>query len=138
MHGACRQFFDVGEVCNKEEGEEEEEGEKAGGAKEWTLARPVGWRDPVNRAGVVQVSRAWGGTAGLRYCVWWGGGRGRGQVGVFLTRDGTLYQLSMQVCNYVPRWQVGVLQAFSLSLKPGESVYVALRLLPWKERVKTG
>lgn len=34
--------------------------------------------------------------------------------------------------------QVGVLQAFDLSLKPGESVYVALRLLPWKERVKTG
>ncbi|CAM9903085.1 unnamed protein product, partial [Pylaiella littoralis] len=81
VHGACRQFFEVSEVCRKETGEEE------GGAKEWTLARPVGWRDPVNRAGVVQV---------------------------------------------------GVLQAFSLALKPGESVYVALRLLPWKERVKTG
>ncbi|CAN0131113.1 unnamed protein product, partial [Ectocarpus sp. 4 AP-2014] len=74
VHGACRQFFQAGEACAEQAGE--------GG-----LTRPAGWRDPVNRAGVVQV---------------------------------------------------GVLQAFDLSLKPGESVYVALRLLPWKERVKTG
>ncbi|CAM9220980.1 unnamed protein product, partial [Ectocarpus fasciculatus] len=75
VHGACRQFFQAGEACAHEQG--------GGGG----LARPAGWRDPVNRAGVVQV---------------------------------------------------GVLQAFDLSLKPGESIYVALRLLPWKERVKTG
>eukprot|EP00752_Nemacystus_decipiens_P018720 g16783.t1 len=82
VHGACRQFFEAGEACV-------EPGGGGGGVQgeEGALARPVGWRDPVNRAGVVQV---------------------------------------------------GVLQAFDLSLKPGESVYVALRLLPWKERVKTG
>ena len=52
VHGACRQFFEAGETC-------EEPGDESGGApdEDGMLARPVGWRDPVNRAGVVQVSR---------------------------------------------------------------------------------
>lgn len=37
-----------------------------------------------------------------------------------------------------PVKKVGVQQAFQLSLQPGDSVYVTLRLLPWRERVKTG
>lgn len=52
------------------------------------------------------------------------------------------FPLELRPLSFCPRascrCQVGVLQAFGLSLKPGESVYVALRLLPWKERVKTG
>ncbi|CAN0461942.1 unnamed protein product, partial [Discosporangium mesarthrocarpum] len=34
--------------------------------------------------------------------------------------------------------QVGVLQVYKLPLAPGEGVYAALRLLPWRERVRTG
>lgn len=56
MHGACRQFFEAGEAC-VEPGDGD--GDRDGGTQgeEGMLARPVGWRDPVNRAGVVQVSR---------------------------------------------------------------------------------
>eukprot|EP00903_Cladosiphon_okamuranus_P005945 g5874.t1 len=81
-----QRFFEAGEACA--EPLRGEGGDRQGEGEEGVLTRPVGWRDPVNRAGVVQV---------------------------------------------------GVLQAFDISsLKSGESVYVALRLLPWKERVKTG
>lgn len=50
VHGACRQFFEAGEDCVVVVGEDE------GGEEEGVVAaRPAGWRDPVNRAGVVQV-----------------------------------------------------------------------------------
>ncbi len=61
VHGACRQFFEAGEACAEPPpGELEGGGGSGGGGGDATggggmLARPVGWRDPVNRAGVVQV-----------------------------------------------------------------------------------
>lgn len=56
VHGACRQFFEAGEAC-EEAGEGDGRGEEAEAEAGAVLERPVGWRDPVNRAGVVQVSR---------------------------------------------------------------------------------
>lgn len=56
MHGACRQFFEAGEAC-VEPGDGDGDGDGGTQGEEGMLARPVGWRDPVNRAGVVQVSR---------------------------------------------------------------------------------